>query len=643
MTTIARIAGLFAAGLIWAAVAASAQAPLEAFAVLQDRAPSISPDGTHFALIRASGGRPAVAIYETGASANTPPVIVTSPDWLIDGILWAKSDVLLIYSKKNMMAGLYDSRSLKRTLGDASAFSLKDHKQIKLSAYMQVDDVALDEPDVVYSSYAGSLFRVNVRDGRHNDVVMRWDRAAETQWVGRWILDGHGKVVARMDVEVVLPVKDHHWIHRLKILDNGDWREIAAYDTTLDRGDGVGGLSEDGHAMIRTAFDGKSVSTVRQVDIATGKETEIFKFPNYDAKVLLSDEWTGRVIGVAYQDDLWRYHYFDPKREALQSGLEKSFPGLSVHAVSTDVAQDKAIVMAEGPQTPPSYYLLDRNTHQATAIVASYPNLDESMLGTVKPYPYTARDGLAISAYLTLPPGRAPKNLPLVVMPHGGPDARDDMGFDWWAQFLANRGYAVLKPNYRGSSGYGRAFTEAGLHQWGLKMQDDISDGVKKAIADGIADPNRVCIVGASYGGYAALAGATLTPELYACAISYAGPSNLPIQLGYTALNDEGDIDHGSFWTTRIGNPYDDAQRLDATSPALHADAVRAPILLLHSENDTTVPIRQSELMFEALQRDGKKVEFARLEGDDHYLSLEATRVRMLREVERFLKASIGN
>ena len=273
--------------------------------------------------------------------------MVTSPDWIIDGILWAKNDVLLIYSRKEHDGRTYDRRNLKRTLGDASAFSLKDHKQVLLSAYMQVEDVALDDPAVIYSAYRGSLYRVNVRDGRHNDIVMRWDREGETQRVGRWFLDGHGKVVARMDTQIVLPAKDHHWIHRLKILDKGDWREIASYDTTLDQGDGVGGLSEDGHSMIRTGFDGKSNYTVRQIDIATGHETEIFKVPTYDAKVLLTDEWTGRVIGVAYDDDLWRYHYFDKKREALQTGLEQSFPGLSVHAVSSDVAQDKVIVLAE--------------------------------------------------------------------------------------------------------------------------------------------------------------------------------------------------------------------------------------------------------------------------------------------------------
>jgi len=341
-------------------------------------------------------------------------------------------------------------------------------------------------------------------------------------------------------------------------------------------------------------------------------------------------------------EELPVYRYFDERREALQKGLEQAFPGLSVHAVSTDVAGDKMVIETVGPRTPASYYLFDRNTHRATAIVASYPDLDTTALGEVRQYDYPARDNLHIPAYLTLPPGREAHDLPLVVLPHGGPDARDDMRFDFVAQFLATRGYAVLRPEFRGSRGFGRPFTVAGLHQWGLKMQDDISDGVKKAISDGIADPKRVCIFGASYGGYAALAGATVTPELYACVISFEGISNLPDMMGYEKRQFRVDITNGSFTTTRIGDIFMDSAQLDATSPALHADRVSAPVLLLHSELDVTVPIEQSEMMEAALKKAGKKVQFVRIPGDDHYMSLEPTRLRVLQEVEKFLASSIG-
>jgi dipeptidyl aminopeptidase/acylaminoacyl peptidase len=173
-------------------------------------------------------------------------------------------------------------------------------------------------------------------------------------------------------------------------------------------------------------------------------------------------------------------------------------------------------------------------------------------------------------------------------------------------------------------------------------MQDDITDGVKKTIADGIADPKRVCIFGASYGGYAALAGATVTPEVYACVISYAGIASLPNLLGYDEREFGVDISHGSWTTTRMGDLFTDSAQLDATSPALHADHVRAPILLLHSELDVTVPIAQSVLMEAALKQAGKKVEFVHVPGDDHYLRLEQTRLAVLHEVEKFLAANIG-
>ena len=217
------------------------------------------------------------------------------------------------------------------------------------------------------------------------------------------------------------------------------------------------------------------------------------------------------------------------------------------------------------------------------------------------------------------------------------------MGFDWERQFLANRGYAVLQPNFRGSSGYGTKFMEAGYGQWGLKMQDDISDGVKKLIADGIADPKRICIVGWSYGGYAALAGATLSPELYACTVAGAGVSDLP-QILSTANREHGhDSGVVSYWYQFIGKRSDDAARLDAASPAKHADQVRGPVLLVHGEDDYTVRIDQSEIMEQALRRAGKTVTFIRIPKETHYLQSASTRLIFLTELEKFLKENIGN
>jgi dipeptidyl aminopeptidase/acylaminoacyl peptidase len=234
-----------------------------------------------------------------------------------------------------------------------------------------------------------------------------------------------------------------------------------------------------------------------------------------------------------------------------------------------------------------------------------------------------------------LPPGKAAKDLPVVILPHGGPEWRDSYEFDWLPQFLATRGYAVLQPQFRGSIGYGEAFRQAGYRQWGGLMQDDLTDGVRHLVATGIANPNRVCIVGASYGGYAALAGAAFTPDLYACAASISGVSDLPSMLGTQRRNFGTDSDSVAYWADHIG-PANDPNTI-AKSPSRSASSVRAPVLLLHGADDSVVPIQQSKTMERALTEAGKSVTLVTLPGEDHWLSRTATRTRVLQELETFL------
>jgi dipeptidyl aminopeptidase/acylaminoacyl peptidase len=379
------------------------------------------------------------------------------------------------------------------------------------------------------------------------------------------------------------------------------------------------------------------------MDLKTGAESTLYANPKYDAGEPIYDPWTDRIIGTTYMDDKTEFQYFDPNLQALQKGLEAAFPDVAVRAVSWTTKLDKVIVEVDGPRRPFDYYYLDRATHAATKIGSAYPGLHAPDLGSVQFYPYKARDGLDIPAYLTLPPGKPLSGLPLIVLPHGGPDARDSIGFDWMAQFFANRGYAVLQPNYRGSWGYGRKFTQAGLHQWGLKMEDDLTDGVTKLVSDGFVDPKRVCIVGASYGGYAALAGAALTPNVYACAVSFAGVSDLPKMISEERVRYGKDSARVSFWISRIGSTYDDSEQLAATSPARQADRIKCPVLLMHGEGDTTVQIEQSEIMADAMRRAGKQVEFIRFPDEDHYFNLADTRIRFLKETEAFLNKYIGH
>jgi dipeptidyl aminopeptidase/acylaminoacyl peptidase len=244
---------------------------------------------------------------------------------------------------------------------------------------------------------------------------------------------------------------------------------------------------------------------------------------------------------------------------------------------------------------------------------------------------------------LTLPIGER-TNLPLVLLPHGGPHGpRDDFSFDWWATFLASRGYAVLQPNYRGSGGYGVAWQEAGYRQWGGLMQHDLEDGVDALARAGIIDPARVCIVGGSYGGYATLAGVTMTPDRYRCGASVAGVSDLSQMLLETERRTGGDDSMSSdWWRQSIGDREEDRAAVRAASPVNLADRVTAPVLLIHGTDDTVVSIDQSRRMLRALEGAGKEVRFVELRGDDHWLSDASTRIQTLREIESFLARHLG-
>lgn len=663
MTSCHRAARVFALAICVAFFADRAQAqsqpPVEAFGSLPlVSMPRLSPDGKHIAMLQPYRGKMIAVIIDPNAAPGTNPALISGGDAILANIIWANNDRIILIAKQSLTVRYDDRiRTWARAIamgidGKNGTFLLKNMPTIGNNTNAaNIVDIDLDDPDHVIMALYDQIVHIqgdyNTLLKKGPDADFRFDLLKVDVLSGNgeilksgnpnttdWMTDGHGNPVAQVD-QTGPPLVDH-----LVVFNNGSWREIGKFDATGDNGSGLIGLTEDGKYLVRMQRNDQSFNEFVRYDLANNTETPMFSVPNYDVNSAIVDEWTGRVIGAIYVGDKEEDHYFDPARQGLQNGLEQAFPGLTVHIVSWDVAGDSVIFSVTGPRLPTTYYLLNRTTHQTQTIASAYPNLQADALGDMKPYNYTARDGLPIPAYLTLPPGKSPNALPVVVMPHGGPDARDDLSFDWMAQFLASRGYAVLQPNYRGSSGYGHKFTEAGLHQWGLKMQDDITDGVKKLIADGIADPKRICIVGASFGGYAALAGATFTPDLYACAASWAGVSDLPLEI-HAEVSDFGTKSQVvSFWGSRIG--LDDMPKLSATSPDKQAARVKCPILLMHGEGDTTVRIEQSEVMNEALLNAGKAVKFIRFPSEDHYMNIADTRIRILKELEKFLAENIG-
>jgi len=330
---------------------------------------------------------------------------------------------------------------------------------------------------------------------------------------------------------------------------------------------------------------------------------------------------------------------FAPAQQARVVGARKAFPKNIVRLVSASADFNRMIVLTQGGDDSGTFWLVDIAKKSADPIGEEYPLVKAADVGPVRMVAWHAADGLELHGVLTLPPGSEPKSLPLVVLPHGGPEARDYPGFDWWAQAFASRGYAVFQPNFRGSDGYGVEFRNAGLGQWGRKMQTDITDGVADLGRQGIVDPKRACIVGGSYGGYAALAGVTVQQGFYRCAVADAGVSDLGDMLNYSAGRKGVPSAGVRYWRAFMGvtSTWESSQ-LRPLSPAALADRADAPILLIHGKDDTVVPIAQSETMESALKSAGKPVEFVKMENEDHWLSRGETRVQMLKAAVAFVE-----
>ncbi len=446
-----------------------------------------------------------------------------------------------------------------------------------------------------------------------------------------WIVDENGEAILRIDYD---EARDLKLIKQRK-------EGASRFETILTVGDEkdypIYSVLRPGRAIV-TAYKGGDKRGVYEYDYIAGKLLDpVFQSDDYDVSSVNVEN--GRVISFSYVVDRPETQYQVPALGEIVKKLASALKGARLTIVSSSSDNDVSVIRATYVDRPPTYYLFENSFRSLSELGPTYPELNESNSGARQKFDYTTKDGFAINGYLTLPPGiKDPKKLPLVVLPHGGPEIRDNLEFDWWANAYASRGYVVYQPNFRGSAGYGNIFRRAGWGEWGRKMQDDISDGVRKLIADEIVDADRVCIVGASYGGYAALAGATLTPELYQCVISVNGVSDLLVMLGSESRDSEYSLE---FWQRRIGSRRD-RDELNLVSPRHQAAKVRAPIMLLHGKDDTVVAYGQSQIMNEALKTKGKKVEFITLDGEDHWLSSAATRTKMLESSTKFIDKHIG-
>jgi len=386
---------------------------------------------------------------------------------------------------------------------------------------------------------------------------------------------------------------------------------------------------------------GRDKTAIVKVNPKTMEEVKVlFEHPDVDVEGL--DYSYKRKVLTEVTVNTWKQEsvFLDRETAELNKVLKTKFPGYEVTVGSMTRNEDQMVVRTYNDKTTGAYYFYDKNSGEFTLLAERNPWLKEDLMASMKPIKYTSRDGLTINGYLTLPQGVKAENLPVVVNPHGGPWARDNWGFNQEIQFLANRGYAVLQMNFRGSTGYGKEFWQASFKEWGLKMQDDITDGVQWLIDEGIANPERIAIYGASYGGYATLAGLTYTPDLYACGIDYVGVSNLfsfmktipPYWEPYLEMMYE-----------MVGNPETDKEMMTLASPALNADKITAPLFVAQGANDPRVNKDESDQMVEALEKRGVQVEYMVKDNEGHGFSNEENQFEFYRAMEAFLAKHMAN
>ena len=610
------------------------QIPLETFARLPfvDQV-SLSPDGMRIAGKIGYQGMQIISIYNL-FDKNEKPVNVLVPEGNeAHGLQWVNNDNVLLHVSA-LLTVVDDRWSVRRLL----SINRSSGKVNKMLWHLGGQDTA----DVLWTAKDGSpnfllagqdsvflgpgfypkVYSVDASNGKYREVQ------GERTGVMNWYADASGAVRAAVSYDDTK--RRFSMLYRpegrgaYKVVDRADTRKnegLLSPFVFLPGGDNALAIHDDD----------KGKAAIYEVNLTTQADVrQVYAAPEgfeVEGVWLSADGQT--MLGAYNSGGPEEIHWFDPDLADVQTHIAKSVGNRRARIISLSDDRSRMLIKVDRPDNPGVLYYFNLATSKMQQIAQYNSELSSRPLSPVKLVRYNARDGLSIEAVLTLPRDRPQMNLPIVVMPHGGPWSQDVAEYDYWTQFLASRGYAVLQPNFRGSTGYGTEFLKAGEGQMGLKMQDDITDGLAWAVKEGIADPKRACIVGASYGGYAAMWGIAKDPDLYRCAISIAGVANLRRE-----VNDFGDA--------LYGNKYkDDWTKMTpdfaAVSPVNAVAQIKAPLLLIHGKKDITVDFNQSQQMFSRMTAAGKTVDLVPLKEADHYFSREADRIVLLRSIEAFL------
>lgn len=587
----------------------------------------ISPDGTKVAALSMWKGN--LNLYVIDLKTKKPAMLTGMTTMGVSDVRWVGSHRLIFSGTEegNHIGGLFaidadgkNSMTLAKSAAQAGAEGAHIYRSMDyLSPYGDSDTEILVTSNE-RRGYDPDVYRLNVHTGTKKMVAWNPGKIVD------WLPDNKGAV----RVGVGMEDRDLFLIYREG--SKGDFKRVKTWsrDGKINL---LGFDQENQYIYVRSSM-GRNTEAICLMDPKSGEVIKVlFEDPTYDAGALVQDRH-GKLLGFGIYRErpaaVFVDEFFRKTREAIDSAL----PGTYNSITSRSLDNEWFIVRAWSDRDPGTYYIFNTKQYTLEKLVARMPWLKPEQLSECRPIVYTARDGLTIHGYLTLPAGHDPKNLPLVVNPHGGPWVRDHWGFQDEVQFLASRGYAVLQMNFRGSTGYGRKHEEAGYNQWGLAMQDDITDGVKWAIAQGYADPKRIAIYGASYGGYACMAGLAFTPELYRCGINYVGVTDIALLQKTIPESWErmrADLEN------KTGNSKADRERLAETSPLKNVDRIRAPVFFAYGEQDERVDMKHGTRMYSSLKSRGIPVEWMSRVDEGHGYRRKENVHDLYRAMEAFL------
>ncbi len=597
--------------------------PLEDFFRKPERAGlELSPSGHYLAFLAPHERRLNLWVRELKTGKELRVTDATERD--IAGYLWA-SDERLIYVQDR---GGDENYRLYGVGRDGShPLDLTPYEGVKCSI---VDDLEEIDDEILFEMNRRNpevfdVYRLNVTTG---DTTIVAENPGNVQG---WLTDHAGRLRLATTTDGV----NTSILYRETEV--AAWKTIATYD--FKEAASPLCFTFDDQGLYVASNVGRDHYAIFEYDLQSGREGGlIFEHPKVDVSALLYSKYRRTITGVLYHTAKPAYEYFEEYDKKLQRFLDDHLPERFNRIVSHSKDESRYVVHSRSDRSLGDYHLLESRRDGTLSLRKLFdvsPWLDEKEMAPLEPITYRSRDGLVIEGYLTQPVAGNDARVPMVVIPHGGPWHRDTWGFDPEVQFLANRGYAVLRMNFRGSTGYGRKFKEAGYGQWGLTMQNDVTDGVAWAVESGIADPGQIAIYGGSYGGYAALSGLTQTPELYACGVSYCGVSNIFTWIA--AIPD--------YWKPllgmiheMVGDPENDAERLKETSPFFHADRIRVPLLVAQGANDPRVRKEESDQMVSALRERGVEVEYLVKDDEGHGFHNEENVFDFYRALESFLE-----